>query len=108
MSRDLASPVKHLLIAGAVAIVLIGCTLPADRDARAFANCIGRHPQEAALCEGPRQAYEVDTATYQARAAAINPPTGAGYEERSAAPRPALVSVPLRPNPTPATAGPNG
>ena len=60
--------VKHLLVASAVAIVLTGCSLPAERNVRAYDACISRHPQDAPLCEGPRQAYEVDTATFQARA----------------------------------------
>jgi hypothetical protein len=57
---------------------------------------MSRHPQEAALCEGPRQAYEVDTATFQARAAAYGLPAGSSYEELPAAARPALTNVPLR------------
>jgi hypothetical protein len=60
--------VNHLLIASAVAIVLAGCSLPAERNVRAYDACMSRHPQDAPLCEGPRQAYEVDTSTYQARA----------------------------------------
>jgi hypothetical protein len=116
--RDVATPgdtgksrvgkVKQLLIASAVAIVLTGCGLPAGRDVRAYDTCMSRHPQEAPLCEGPRQAYEVDTSTFQAKAAAIGAPAGSGYEERSAASRPALTPVPPRPNPTPITPGPNG
>jgi hypothetical protein len=118
MSRDLATPagggnlaveqVKHLMIASALAIVLGGCGLPPARDARAYDTCMSRHPEEAALCEGPRQAYEVDTSTYQARAARISPLAGGGYDEGSAAAHPALAPVPLRPNLTPVTSDPNG
>jgi hypothetical protein len=99
---------KHLVVASAVAILLTGCGLPADRDVRAYGACVSRHPQEAALCEGPRQAYEVDTSTYQARAAAISPAAGSSSEERSAATHPARTPVPLRPNLVPVTFGPNG
>ena len=99
--------VKHLLIVPALAIVLAGCGLPADRDVRAYDACMSRHPQEAPLCEGPRQAYEVDTSTFQAKATAISPPASSSYEERSAASRPALTPVPLRPDLTVAP-GPNG
>ncbi len=108
MSRDLASPAKHLLIASAIAIVLAGCALSADRDTRAYANCIARHPAEAALCEGPRQAYEVDTSTYQATAAAFSPPAGRKYEKSPAAAHPELTPPQLRPNQTPVSSGPNG
>jgi hypothetical protein len=78
MRRHLATPagdsdlaveqVRRLLIASAIAISLTGCVLPAERDVRVYDNCRSRHPQEAALCEGPRQAYEVGTSTLQARA----------------------------------------
>jgi hypothetical protein len=63
--------VKQVLILSTLAIVVTGCGLPAGRDVRAYNACVARHPHEAALCEGPRQAYEVDAATLQARAAAI-------------------------------------
>jgi hypothetical protein len=100
--------VKQLLIATALAVVLTGCGLPAGRDVRAYDVCMSRHPQEMALCEGPRQAYEVDTSTYQAKATAISPPASSSYAERSAASHPALTPVPLGPNLTPITSGPSG
>jgi hypothetical protein len=67
--------VKQLLILSTFGIVLTGCALAAGRDVRAYSACLARHPGETALCEGPRQAYEVDVATLQAGAASINPPT---------------------------------
>jgi len=67
--------IKQLLILSTLTIVLIGCISPAGRDGRAYNACLARHPHETALCEGPRQAYEVDAATLQARAAAIGPRT---------------------------------
>jgi len=67
--------VKQLLILSMIAIVLTGCSLSAGRDVRAYNACVARHPHEAALCEGPRQAYEVDAATLQAGAGAINSQT---------------------------------
>lgn len=91
-----AEQLKHLFIASALTIVLTACGLPAERDVRAYDACMSRHPQEAALCEGPRQAYEVDTATFQARAAAYSLPAGSSYEEPPAAAHPALTPVPLR------------
>jgi hypothetical protein len=67
--------VKQLLILSTLAIVLTGCGLPSGRDVRAYNACVARHPQEAALCDGPRQAYEVDAATLQVGAGSINPQT---------------------------------
>jgi hypothetical protein len=93
--------VRHLLIASAVAILLAGCGLPAERNVQAYEACMSRHPQEAALCEGPRDAYEVDTSIYQARATPIPLPGAGSYHP---APAPVLV----RPNLVPVTAGPNG
>jgi hypothetical protein len=66
---------KQLLILSMLAIVLTGCGSPVGRDVRAYNACVSRHPREAALCEGPRQAYEVDATTLQAREAAIGPRT---------------------------------
>jgi hypothetical protein len=57
-------PVTHLLMASVVAMLLTGCGLPAERDVRAYDACISRHPQDEPFCEGPREAYEVETSTY--------------------------------------------
>jgi hypothetical protein len=99
--------VKHLVVASALAIVMTGCNLPSDRAVRAYNACMSRHPQEAELCEGPRQAYEIDTSTYRATAAAISPQAGNSSEERSAAAHTALTPVPLHPNLVPITSGPS-
>jgi hypothetical protein len=93
--------VRHLLIASAVAILLTGCGLPAERNMQAYEVCLSRHPQEAALCEGPREAYEVGTATYQARATPMVLPAGGSDH-------PAPAPVQLRPNLMPVAPGPNG
>jgi len=69
-----ARKAAQFLTAAALAALLAGCGLPASRDVRAYDACTARHPQEAALCEGPRQTYEVDTSTFQARAAAFSAP----------------------------------
>jgi hypothetical protein len=58
--------VNPLLITSALALVLSGCSLVANRDVRAYNACMVRHSQEAAVCEGPRQAYEVDLPEFQA------------------------------------------
>ena len=64
---------KQLLGVSMLTIALIGCGSPASRDVLAYDACITRHPQEAALCEGPRQAYQLDPAAFQASAAAASP-----------------------------------
>jgi len=61
--------VKRLLIVSALYIVLSGCGLAAGRDVRAYNTCLARHPQDAVVCEGPRQAYEVDNSPLQANSA---------------------------------------
>lgn len=60
---------KQLLGASLLPIAVIGCGSPAGRDVLAYDDCITKHPQETALCEGPRQAYELDPTEFQARAA---------------------------------------
>jgi hypothetical protein len=94
--QSAAVQLKHLFIASALTIVLTACGFLAERDVRAYNACMSRHPQEAPLCEGPSQAYEVDTATFQARAAAYSLSAGSSYEELPAAAHPALTPVPLR------------
>ena len=69
--RSGADHTRRLLVASALAIMLAACALPAGRDARAYNTCIARHPGEAALCEGPRQAYEVGDPVLQANSTRI-------------------------------------
>jgi hypothetical protein len=89
---------EQLLFVSVLTIALTGCGFPASPDVRAYDACVARHPQEVAVCEGPRQAYELDPTAVQARAAAISPSAGSSYEEPSVAAYPALTPVPLRPN----------
>jgi len=65
---------KQLLSVVTLAIGLIGCGSPASRDVLVYDACITRHPQEVALCEGPRQAYQLDPAAFQSRAVAAASP----------------------------------
>ena len=60
---------KRLLIVLAFSVVLSDCGLAAGRDVRAYNTCLTRHPQDAVVCEGPRQAYEVDNSVLQANSA---------------------------------------
>ena len=75
--------VKRAIAALGLAILVFGCALPADPAVRAYNACMSRHPHEAALCEGPLQAYQLDISAYQA-AAAVSPPAGASTAEGSA------------------------
>ena len=65
---------NQLLRALVLPSALIGCSSPASRDALAYDACVARHPQEVALCEGPRQAYQLDPTTFQSRAVAAASP----------------------------------
>ncbi len=60
---------KRLLIVLAFSVLLSDCSLGAGRDVRAYNTCLARHPQDAVVCEGPRQAYEVDNSLLQANSA---------------------------------------
>ena len=64
--------VKRLLILLAFPVVVGGCGLSADRDDRAYNTCLARHPQDAVVCEGPRQAYELDQPAFPAISAVNN------------------------------------
>ena len=59
--------VKRLLMVSAFLVVLSGCGM--GRDVRAYNTCLARHPEDAVVCEGPRQAYEVEPTIVQARLA---------------------------------------
>ena len=89
---------EQLLILSALLIALAGCALPPTRDVRAYNTCTARHPQELAVCEGPRQAYELNPTAFEARAAPIGRPAGNSYEEFSPAAHPSLAPVPLHPS----------
>ena len=81
-----------------LAIVVTGCGSPVSLDVLAYDSCIRRHSQEVALCEGPRQAYELEPIAFQARAAGINPAPDSSYERNSALNQLALTPVPPRPS----------
>ena len=49
-----AEKLKQPLGVFLLTIALVGCGSPASVDVLAYDACIARHPQEAALCEGPR------------------------------------------------------
>jgi hypothetical protein len=99
--------VKRLLIVSAFLVVLSGCGVGMGRDVRAYNACVARHPQDAVVCEGPRQAYEVDRTIVQARLAGGAATAAHGYEQGS---DPSSPPPPPPPHPSPmtATSGPNG
>jgi hypothetical protein len=98
--------VKRLLIVSASLVTLSGCGLGEGLNIRAYNNCLARHPEDAVVCEGPRQAYEVDPTIVRARS--VGGAAGPGYEvavgSLSLPPVPVLVhpsptTVTLRPEP---------
>jgi hypothetical protein len=93
--------VQQLLIASALLTIVGACSLPADRETRAYNVCLARHPQEPAVCEGPRQGYEVGPFGVQARSAAGGPATAYGFEGGSTVPSSSLAPVLLHPSPPP-------
>jgi hypothetical protein len=99
--------VKRLLIVSAFLVVLSGCGLGEGRDVRAYNTCLARHPQDVVVCEGPRQAYEVDPTIVQARLAG-GAATAAHVYEQGSAPSSPPPPTPLHPSPMTATSGPNG
>ena len=89
---------KQLLIVSVLPIVLTCCGLPTGRDVRAYDGCVAPHPKEVVVCEGPRQAYELDPTAFQARAASISPPDAGSYQELSPAADAAFTPMPLHPS----------
>jgi hypothetical protein len=77
---------KQLLILSLLAIAVTGCGLSTSLEVRAYNTCAGRHPQELAVCEGPRQAYELNPTAFEAKAAAISSPAGSSIKQLSPAP----------------------
>jgi hypothetical protein len=64
--------VNRLPIVSALAVLLSGCGLAGNQDVRAYNACLSRHPQDVVVCEGPRQAYEIENFSLSARSAAIS------------------------------------
>jgi hypothetical protein len=96
--------VNRLPIVSALAVLLAGCSLAGNQNVRAYNACVSRHPQDVVICEGPRQAYEIDDFTFSVRSAAI----GDSYEEGLAVPVSPPAPMLLHPDPIPVTFGLNG
>ena len=97
---------QQLLIGSALSLIVGACSLPADREPPAYNVCLARHAQETALCEGPRQAYEVDASDTRARATASRP--AADYTRGLGWSRSCAQACPLHPARMSVTSGPNG
>ena len=98
---------KRLIILSTLPVLVTGCGLAMDRNVRAYNTCLSRHPQDAVVCEGPRQAYELEPSLFEAKSAANPPVVVPDYERGSALSIPA-PPVPLYPGPVPAGSGSNG
>jgi hypothetical protein len=68
--------VKRLFTVLALSVLLGGCGLAVGQDTRAYNTCLSRHPDDTVVCEGPRQAYELDPSVVQARSVATRPAAG--------------------------------
>src|SRR5215471_7551429 len=93
--------VKRLIIISALPVLMTGCGLSADLDVRAYNTCLSRHPQDAVICEGPRQAYELEPSFFEARSPA-NPPVA--FQDYDGGPA-FIPSPPVRLHPGPMPAG---
>jgi hypothetical protein len=57
---------KTLPVVLPLLLLFCGCAVTQDRDVRAYNACLLRHPNETALCEAPRQAYQPDVPNFAA------------------------------------------
>jgi hypothetical protein len=71
--------VRRLFIVLAASVLLSGCGLAVGQDVRAYNTCLSRHPEDTVVCEGPRQAYELDPSVVQLRSVASHPAAGYGF-----------------------------
>ena len=77
--RAATVPAKRLLIVLALSVLAGGCGLAVGQDVRAYDGCLSRHPHDTVVCEGPRQAYELEPSGLQLRSVASRPAAGYGY-----------------------------
>ena len=84
IDRTLAAlPAARVAVAGlfvvlALSVLLGGCGLTVGQDVRAYNTCLTRHPDDTMVCEGPREAYELDPSIVQPRSVASRPVAGHG------------------------------
>jgi hypothetical protein len=97
--------VKRLLIVSVFPVLVSGCGLGEGLNVRAYNNCLARHPEDAVVCEGPRQAYEVEPTVVQARSIGGGA-AGPGYEVAVGSLSPPPAPVLVHPSPTTVTLRP--
>ena len=93
---------KRLFIVPVLAVLLSGCGVAAKVNARhdmeaskvAYKACLAERGQDAAACDGLRQAYEADLSAYRATSAAIRPGPVYSYGGGTAPVAPALSPLP--------------
>jgi hypothetical protein len=68
----------RLLIVLALSVLTGGCGIAVGQDVRAYDACLSRHPHDTVVCEGPRQAYELEPSVVPQRSVASRP--AASYE----------------------------
>jgi len=71
--------VQRLFIVLALSVLAGGCSLAVGQDVRAYDTCLSRHPHDTAVCEAPRQAYELEPSVVQLRPVASRPAAGYSY-----------------------------
>jgi hypothetical protein len=71
--------VERLFVVLALSVLLGGCSLAVGQDVRAYNTCLSRHSDDRMVCEGPRQAYELEPSIVQPRSVASRPAAGYGY-----------------------------
>jgi hypothetical protein len=71
--------IERLFVVLALSVFLGGCSLAVGQDVRAYNTCLSRHADDTMVCEGPRQAYELEPAVVQPRSVASRPAAGYGY-----------------------------
>ena len=71
--------VERLFVVLALSVLLGGCSLAVGQDVRAYNTCLSRHADDTMVCEGPRQAYELEPSVVQPRSVASRPAAGYGY-----------------------------
>ena len=85
IGRTIATvPAARVAVAGlfvvlALSVLLGGCGVTVGQDVRAYNTCLTRHPEDTMLCEGPREAYQLDPSVVQPRSVASRPVAGHGY-----------------------------
>jgi hypothetical protein len=63
----------RLLIVLALSVLTGGCGIAVGQDVRAYDACLSRHPHDTVVCEGPRQAYELEPSVVPQRSVASRP-----------------------------------